>query len=237
MEEEKDEILESGGLNVNVVNNVCCFHLESDEGFPVHLNLSKFHQDFADVFPLKHDAKQFGSATIHVEYRSLGLKQIAVLIFSTGRIVCPGTSSEFSGLIYAHAIALTISRILEMPLKIAKFSVPNRVGKAMGPKTDPAAIHALLGAPMSKYDDETPDKFPAVFVRPEGTSSRIVYLFFKSGKIMITGCRSAEEMMIHQTKARIMAESFAALICEKEASGQHHLAILSGAREVVRRNV
>jgi TATA-box binding protein (TBP) (component of TFIID and TFIIIB) len=194
------------------VNNVCYFRLalQRPDGTiaPAYLNLLKIYLLYRDVWPLSYDPAQFGSANIRLSIRSLGLKNVAALVFSTGKVVCPGPSSAESGLIMAHAITREISRVLGAPFCMRDYQIPNVVGKIHANPIDLKEMASVLGNSMARYK---PERFPACFVFPYKNAivpSKVVYLFFTSGKGVITGCDSESDLLANQRNAHELASHF-----------------------------
>lgn len=199
-----------------IVNNVCYFRLalQRPDGTiaPVALNLPRIYREYRNVWPLKYDPQQFGSANARIEVRQLGLKKVAVLVFSTGKIVCPGPSSALSGLITAHAITFEMSRHLGAPFLMREYNLPNLVGKIHTHKVDIVKMAEILGKGMAKYIRKGEEKaFPACFVFPHRYAiggDRVVYLVFRSGKVVITGCRSEDDVKANWGEARRLCAQF-----------------------------
>jgi len=178
---------------------------------PVKLNLKRIYLEKRDRWPLKYDPSQFGSANIRVECRVLGLKNVAALIFSTGKVVCPGPSSPRSGLIMAHLITAEVSRMLGAPFAMRNFQLPNLVGKINAPPVDIRMMADMLGDAKARYEPAGTHPFPACFVFPHRDADepdKVVYLVFDSGKVVITGCRSEEDVDKNAKEARDLCALF-----------------------------
>lgn len=198
-----------------IENCVCYFRLALQRAdgtiAPIRLNLPRIDRAFRDRWSLNYDPKKFGSANIRIECRSLGLKNVAALIFSTGKVVCPGPSSPLSGLIMAHIIAAEVSRILGGPFCVRDFQLPNMVGKVHTHRVDIAAMAEMLGNSKARYRPTGAHPFPACFVFPHINSARpdrVVYLVFKSGKVVITGCRSEDDVFRNMVEVRELCSHF-----------------------------
>lgn len=199
-----------------IVNNVCYFRLalQLSDGTiaPVALNLPRIYREYRAVWPLKYDPQQFGSANARIEVRQLGLKKVAVLVFSTGKIVCPGPSSALSGLITAHAITFEMSRHLDAPFVMREYNLPNLVGKIHTHQVDIAKMAEVLGDGMARYIPKGDShSFPACFVFPHRNlpnGDKVVYLVFRSGKVVITGCQSEADVAANWVEARELCAQF-----------------------------
>lgn len=198
-----------------IVNNVCYFRLALQRPdstvVPVYLNLLKIYHMKRGEWPLKYDPQQFGSANIRIECRSLGLKNVAALIFSTGKVVCPGPSSPSTGLIMAHVITSEISRVLGASFCMRNYQIPNLVGKIHTHPVDIATMAEVLGHAKARYEPYGTGGFPACFVFPHKDSIKkdeVVYLVFKSGKVVITGCRSEADVRSNQVEVRELCSHF-----------------------------
>lgn len=194
-----------------IQNCVCYFRLaiERSDGTiaAAKLNLPRLYLEKRDRWPLRYDPNQFGSANIRFECRSLGLKNVAALIFSTGKVVCPGTSSPQTGLIMAHVITSEVSRMMEAPFVMRDFRVPNIVARILTHPVDIARMAEVLGGAKARYEPTGPRPFPACFVFPHRDAAadrcdKVVYLVFDSGKVVITGCASEEDVIANMAEAR-----------------------------------
>lgn len=201
--------------NDKLANCVCYFRLALQRAdgtiAPVRLNLLRIYREKRDVWPLKYDPQQFGSANIRIECRSLGHKNVAALIFSTGKVVCPGPSSQLSGFIMAHVITAEVSRVLGAPLCMRGFQIPNYVGTVYTHPVDIRSMADVLGDAKTRYEPDGSRPFPACFVYPHKDSlrpDRVVYLVFDSGKVVITGCRSNEDMIANMREVRQLCALF-----------------------------
>ena len=192
-----------------IENCVCYFRLalQRPDGTiaPVHLNLLRIYLEKRDEWSLKYDPQQFGSANIGIGCMSLGYKKVAALIFSTGKVVCPGPSSPRSGLIMAHLITGEVSRVLGAPFCMRDFQIPNMVGKVHTHPVDIATMAEILGDSKARYEPVGLHPFPACFVFPHKdlpVPDKVVYLVFKSGKVVITGCRSEADVIKNMAEVR-----------------------------------
>ncbi len=112
----------------------------------------------------------------------------AALIFSNGKVVSTGTKSAREA---AQAIdrLLSIFNDLSIPIKNEQYNIDNVV----------ASTH--VGKPLNLTNiafnlDETeyePDQFPGLVYRQ--TETGVVFLLFRTGKIICTGAKSEEQII------------------------------------------
>src|SRR3990172_3295101 len=169
-----------------IANCVCFFRLALCRPVgaivPIELKLSKIFRLYCADWPLKYDPRQFGSANIKIECRSLGFKNVAALIFSTGKVVCPGPRSVPVGLVMAHLITREVSNILRAPLCMRDFQLTNVVAKIHTAPIDLRSMVERLGDAVARYKPNGDRAFPACFVFPHRNdveSDRVVYLVFR----------------------------------------------------------
>jgi TATA-box binding protein (TBP) (component of TFIID and TFIIIB) len=177
----------------------------------ISLNLELIQKRFRERSALRYNPQRFGSANFRSECRSLGLKNVSALVFSTGQVVCPGPSSVESSLLHAHLIALQLSRVLGAPLRVRDFKITNIVAKITLAPIDLAALSRMLGHGKTNSKRRGPTTFPACFVYPHKYGPEhdcVVYLCFATGMVVITGCSTVEQVRANQAEARAICEQF-----------------------------
>ena len=194
-----------------IENCVCYWRLalQKKDGtiVPIRLNLPRIFRETRHQWPIFYDPQQFGSANIRIAHRSLGFKHVAVLIFSTGKVVCPGSSSRSSAIVMAHIITNEVSRVLKAPLCMRGFVMPNIVCTIHLHPINLINMAKVLGKPLARYDPNGPRPFPACFIFPHEIDN-VVYLVFSSGKVVITGCRSESDAKKNMHEARELCTQF-----------------------------
>merc|ERR1712130_364375 len=110
------------------------------------------------------------------------------LIFQTGKIVITGARSEDNAWIAARKYARILQK-LDFPAQFRQFKIQNIVGSVdVG---FPIRLEGLANrhAQFSSYE---PELFPGLIYRMN--SPKIVILVFVSGKIVLTGAKSREQI-------------------------------------------
>lgn len=114
--------------------------------------------------------------------------KIAVLIFSTGKIVCTGSKNRIEAVVVIKEV---IENIKKMPygypdLHISNYNIENVVSRAVF--SAPIDCRSLSVA-LAKYCSYEPDNFPGVIFRPPQIHPACV-LIFTSGRMILTGAKS-----------------------------------------------
>lgn len=106
------------------------------------------------------------------------------LIFSSGKIVCTGSSDEIQSKIAARKFARIIQK-LGYPVTFNNFQVQNIVGSCdTGIAIDLEKISQKYGGEYCSYE---PEIFPGLVYRMY--DPKVVLLIFVSGKIVLTGAK------------------------------------------------
>eukprot|EP00485_Elphidium_margaritaceum_P007650 CAMPEP_0202697222 /NCGR_PEP_ID=MMETSP1385-20130828/10549_1 /ASSEMBLY_ACC=CAM_ASM_000861 /TAXON_ID=933848 /ORGANISM="Elphidium margaritaceum" /LENGTH=265 /DNA_ID=CAMNT_0049353617 /DNA_START=39 /DNA_END=836 /DNA_ORIENTATION=- len=111
------------------------------------------------------------------------------LIFKTGKIVVTGAKSEDNAWVAARKYARILQK-LDFPAKFMEFKIQNMVGSvSVG---FPIRLEGLSRA-HSQFTSYEPELFPGLIYRMQ-QPHRIVLLVFVSGKIVLTGAKSMEQI-------------------------------------------
>ena len=156
-------------------NVVATFNLGVDY---LDLRAIALHKPFIEYNPQK-----FAAASLRI--RS---PRTTALAFASGNMVCTGAKTEiesrFAGRKYV--------RLLQkhgIPVSFRDFKIQNIVASAEIP-------HALKLVELSRaygpYVSYEPDLFPGLVFRT--TAPKLVFLIFRSGKVVITGAKCREEI-------------------------------------------
>ena len=113
------------------------------------------------------------------------------LIFGTGKIVCTGTKSRAEALWALYVYTDTLRRRLSLPhLRVFDAKVQNMVSSAnVGFPVD----LGLLARAWPRESSYEPRLFPGLIYR-QGCGHRVVFLVFASGRVVITGARTAADI-------------------------------------------
>jgi transcription initiation factor TFIID TATA-box-binding protein len=117
------------------------------------------------------------------------------LIFASGKMCITGVKSTHNATLAAKKFAYIVERVGFKPQEHLDFKVQNIVGT-----TDvgfPIRLEGLVYA-HSMYASFEPELFPGLIYRM--IKPRVVFLIFVSGKIVITGARTEEDLRQAFTK-------------------------------------
>lgn len=117
------------------------------------------------------------------------------LIFVTGSVVVTGTKSEAQAELAAKTVARGIKTALSnnKQIKFRDFAIQNMVGMAtVGFAIRLEGIHYGFG----QFCSYEPEVFPGLVYRmfSEQAGRKTVFLIFVSGKVVVTGAKSQEQM-------------------------------------------
>lgn len=143
------------------VDNVNLYYLATKAGF-VDYNPSKF-----------------AAATIR-----LHTPRTTALVFASGNIVCTGAKTELQSRLASRMCARLLQKI-GLNVMFKNFSIQNIVASASAGYPVKLREMASEHTQASSYE---PELFPGLIYRQ--TDPKIVFLVFRSGKIVITGARS-----------------------------------------------
>lgn len=132
---------------------------------------------------IEYNPQKFAAATIRIRE-----PRTTALAFASGNMVCTGAKTETE----ARLAGRKYVRILQkhgIPVSFRNFKIQNIVASAEIP-------HCLKLMELSRaygpYVSYEPDLFPGLVFRT--TAPKLVFLLFRSGKIVITGARCREEI-------------------------------------------
>lgn len=150
-----------------------------------------------------YDKKKFAAITIRLHN-----PQCTCLLFASGKLVITGARTEEQALYTAYCIQDILRDIYKYTaLHVTEFRVQNMVAHADLGLEQRQTLH--LEQFYSEYNAEVtyqPRMFPGLIFRPRDT--HIVFLCFSSGKIVITGGFSEDEIMDTWDKYKPTIESF-----------------------------
>jgi transcription initiation factor TFIID TATA-box-binding protein len=157
-------------------NVVATFNLGVDY---LDLRSIALHKPFIEYNPQK-----FAAATIRIRN-----PRTTALAFASGNMVCTGAKTE----IQSRLAGRKYVRILQkhgIPVSFRNFHIQNIVASAEIPHT--LKLHELSES-YGPYVSYEPDLFPGLVFRT--TKPKLVFLLFRSGKIVITGAKSKDEIV------------------------------------------
>lgn len=156
-------------------NVVATFNLGVD-----HLNLRAIALEKPFV---EYNPQKFAAATLRIRE-----PRTTALAFASGNMVCTGAKTEVESR-YAGRKYVRILQKHGIPVSFSNFKIQNIVASAEVP-------HCLKLMEMSRaygpYVSYEPDLFPGLIFRT--TAPKLVFLLFRSGKIVITGAKSRSEI-------------------------------------------
>lgn len=135
---------------------------------------------------VEYNPKKFAAATARMLY-----PRTTALIFASGNMVCTGAKDELRARLASHKY-VRLLRLAGFDVRFCSFKIQNLVAST--------ELNFLLKLDELSNDygacaGYEPDLFPGLIMRiPD---PKVVYLFFRSGRIVITGARSRE--IIHSS--------------------------------------
>ncbi len=158
---------------IHMQNVVATFNLGVD-----HLDLSKLACSTSFV---EYNPKKFAAATARIRF-----PRTTALIFASGNMVCTGAKDEIrarlAGWKYVYILRKNGFKVNFCNFRIQNLVASLNVGNLLKLEELSVAYGACAG-----YE---PDLFPGLILRIE--SPKVVYLCFRSGRIVITGARSRD---------------------------------------------
>lgn len=144
------------------------------------LNLKKIAMKYAF---LEFNPQTFAAAIMRIRY-----PRTTALAFQSGNMVCTGARS----LLLSRLAARKYCRIFQavgIPVCFKNFRIQNIVASAAVGFTIKLQELAEAFGPYTQYE---PDLFPGLILR--SINPKLVFLIFRSGKIVITGGKSIEDI-------------------------------------------
>lgn len=133
---------------------------------------------------IEYNPQKFAAATIRIRN-----PRTTALAFASGNMVCTGAKTEMLSRLAGRKYV----RLLQkhgIPVSFRDFKIQNIVASAEVP-------HPLKLLELSRsygpYVSYEPDLFPGLVFRT--TAPKLVFLLFRSGKIVITGAKCREEIV------------------------------------------
>jgi len=161
---------------IHMQNVVATFNLDVDH---IDLNMLASKTPFVEYNP-----KKFAAATARI----LSPRTTA-LCFASGNMVCTGAKDEANALLaarkYVHAFRKFGFKVRFRGFRVQNLVASTDVGGLLKLEEMAMAFGALAG-----YE---PDMFPGLILRLQ--QPKVVYLCFRSGKVVITGARTRQMIM------------------------------------------
>lgn len=132
---------------------------------------------------IEYNPQKFAAATIRI--RS---PRTTALAFASGNMVCTGAKTELESRLAGRKYV----RVLQkngIPVSFRNFKIQNIVASAEVPHTLKLLELSRSYGPYVSYE---PDLFPGLVFRT--SAPKLVFLLFRSGKIVITGAKSRDEI-------------------------------------------
>jgi len=132
---------------------------------------------------IEYNPQKFAAATLRIRQ-----PRTTALAFASGNMVCTGAKTELESRLAARKYV----RILQkhgIPVSFRTFKIQNIVASAEVPHTLKLLELSRSYGPYVSYE---PDLFPGLVFRT--TKPKLVFLLFRSGKIVITGAKSRGEI-------------------------------------------
>tara|TARA_B100000161_G_scaffold264797_1_gene238942 strand:- start:405 stop:1100 length:696 start_codon:yes stop_codon:yes gene_type:complete len=145
-----------------------------------HLNLRKISLEKSFI---EYNPSKFAAATLR-----LRSPRTTALAFASGNMVVTGAKTEHMSRLASRKYVLVLQRH-GIPVCFSKFKIQNIVASSYIP-------HALnlkeISEDYGTYVSYEPDLFPGLVFRT--TNPQLVFLLFRSGKIVITGARTRQQI-------------------------------------------
>lgn len=132
---------------------------------------------------IEYNPQKFAAATIRIRK-----PRTTALAFASGNMVCTGAKTELE----ARLAGRKYVRLLQkhgIPVSFRDFKIQNIVASAEVPHPFKLLELSRSYGPYVSYE---PDLFPGLVFRT--TAPKLVFLLFRSGKIVITGAKSRAEI-------------------------------------------
>ena len=132
---------------------------------------------------IEYNPQKFAAATLRIRQ-----PRTTALAFASGNMVCTGAKTELESRLAGRKDV----RLLQkhgIPVSFRAFKIQNIVASAEVPHTLKLMELSRSYGPYVSYE---PDLFPGLVFRT--TEPKLVFLLFRSGKIVITGAKSRVEI-------------------------------------------
>lgn len=132
---------------------------------------------------IEYNPQKFAAATLRIRE-----PRTTALAFASGNMVCTGAKTELESRLAGRKYV----RLLQkhgIPVSFRTFKIQNIVASAEVPHTLKLLELSRSYGPYVSYE---PDLFPGLVFRT--TEPKLVFLLFRSGKIVITGAKSRREI-------------------------------------------
>jgi len=132
---------------------------------------------------IEYNPQKFAAATLRIRE-----PRTTALAFASGNMVCTGAKTELESRLAGRKYV----RILQkhgIPVSFRNFKIQNIVASAEIPHTLKLMELSRAYGPYVSYE---PDLFPGLVFRTSGP--KLVFLLFRSGKIVITGAKCRSEI-------------------------------------------
>jgi len=132
---------------------------------------------------IEYNPQKFAAATLRIRE-----PRTTALAFASGNMVCTGAKTELESRLAGRKYV----RLLQkhgIPVSFRTFKIQNIVASAEVPHTLKLLELSRSYGPYVSYE---PDLFPGLVFRT--TEPKLVFLLFRSGKIVITGAKSRVEI-------------------------------------------
>ena len=136
---------------------------------------------------VEYKPKRFAAAIMRIRN-----PKTTALIFRSGKMVCTGAKSEQDSLIAAKNYAKKLKKIGNKQVKLDDFKIQNIVAShdvKFAIKLESLLLKSEEGGIKCRYE---PELFPGLIFRMNTPS--VVLLIFASGKIVLTGAKTREEI-------------------------------------------
>lgn len=145
---------------------------------------------FFNPFHTKSIFCEHGDSCTNIHYPPFFLRdpRTTALIFASGKLVCTGAKSEENSRTAARRYGRIIQK-LHYKVKFKDFKIQNMVGSC--DVKFPIRLEGLHfnSQPFSQYE---PEMFPGLIYKL--VEPKVVLLIFVSGKVVITGAKSREQI-------------------------------------------
>lgn len=177
----------------DVLNSVTVFNVVATANFGCPINLE------ALAYCAKGNLNPKTFAAVNLRLFS---PRATALVFSSGRIVCTGTSSEYAAFT-ALSVFLTMAQRVAPEARLVTRTIQNlvSVGNLGGcVRLDQLSRSLLL---CTTFD---PEIFPGLRLKLRSPPAKV--LIFAKGKCVITGCKTREDVARAWASVRIIAKPY-----------------------------